>query len=101
MYGMTIKQLEKKYREILAEFNRAVKRRRVDLQRAMRNHVTLRRRLGDLNASSKASRRGAARVYDAQYRSVMNKVTDPKCKPWTKRLGKWGCNGCERPRCRA
>lgn len=96
---MTIRQLEKKYRDILAEFDRAVKRRRVDLQRAMRNHVTLRRRLD--NPLSKASRRGAERVYDAQYRSVMNKVTDPKCKPWTKRRGQWGCNGCQRPRCRA
>jgi hypothetical protein len=96
---MTIAQLDRLYKTTRAEFERAVKRRRRDLHNAMRNHLAARRVKNNYGAP--AVLKQFHRVMQAMHRSVFDKVTDPKCKPWHQyKNGKWGCNS-KQPSCRA
>jgi hypothetical protein len=91
------------YKTYSAEYERAVKRRRKDMQDAMRDHVAARRIHDNFNAPG--MRVHYQRVMGAMHRSVFDKVTDSKCKPWHKyKTGLWGCDGCsrkKRPSCHA
>jgi len=86
---MTLKQLRLTHRQVLAQFERAVVHRRKVLKKAMAAQMRAR-----LAGSPRA--KGAGRlVSNALYSGIMNKVGDPKAKPWKKsRSGVWYCNGC-------
>lgn len=43
----------------------------------------------------------AMAVYNAIYRSVMNKVADPRCGRWTKVRGVWGAKSWRKYKCQA
>ena len=93
---MTIKQLRLSHKRLLAQFERAVVRRRKALKKAMKTQMRLR-----LTGSPKVKRAGRL-VSNAMYSGIMNKVGDPKCKPYKKSAsGVWYCNGCtlSRRRC--
>jgi len=93
---MTIKQLIRTQKSLLAEFNRAVVRRRANLKKVAANQLAMRRAAANPNNSTTPQAvRAKKKLYDTIYRSVMNKVSDPRCKRWTRRRGNWGCAGCE------
>lgn len=90
---MTLKQLKRTHASLLSEFNRAVIRRRRNIKRVMANQAAAR---GGSHGpvSSRA-------LYNAIYRSVMNKVADPRCGRWVKVRGVWGANSWRKYRCKA
>ena len=88
---MTLKQLKRVHASFLSEYNRAVIRRRKNIQKVMANQMALRLRArSPNNSTTPAARKAKRKLYDTIYRSVMNKAMDPKCGRWTKTHGTWG-----------
>lgn len=93
---MTIKQLIRTQKILLGEFNRGVIRRRANLKKVMKNQLAIRRAAKNPNNfRTPQAIRAKKKLYDTIYRSIMNKVADPRCKRWTRKRGNWGCAGCE------
>lgn len=88
---MTLAQLKKTQRSYLAEFNRAVKRRRLDLLKFFRYQINERKKLSNPN-NSRNSRavKLKKKMHNMLYRSVMNNAGNSKCAHWKRtRNGDW------------
>lgn len=88
---MTIKQLIKMQKDYLAEYNRAVIRRRKQLVRVMTNQLKQRRASRSPNNSTTSqARKLKNKLYNTLHRSVLNNASRPKCMRWRKTHGTWG-----------
>jgi len=88
---MTLKQLQKTHRSYLAEFDRAVARRRRDLVRYFAFHIRERRKMANPNNSTTSrSQKMKKKMLNLMHRSVFNSAANPKCARWRKtRNGSW------------
>ena len=88
---MTIKQLIKMQKDYLAEYNRAVIRRRKYLVSMMANQLKQRRASRSPNNSTTShARKLKMRLYNGLHRSVFDNASRPKCMRWRKTHGTWG-----------
>lgn len=88
---MTIKELIKMQKDYLAEYNRAVIRRRKQLTHLMANR--LKQRLASRspnNSTTSQSRKLKMKLMNTLHRSVFNNASRPKCMRWRKTHGTWG-----------
>lgn len=80
---MTLKLLSKTHKEYLAEFDRAVKRRRRDLTRFFAYQIKQRKKMPDPNNSSRpAAVKLKKTMTEYLHRSIFNSVSKPKCARW-------------------
>ena len=88
---MTLKQLQKTHRSYLAEFDRAVIRRRKALVKFFNHQIAERKKLANPNNSRVSQAvKMKMKMYDMIYRSVMNNAGNPKCARWKRTSkGKW------------
>lgn len=88
---MTIKQLIRTQKSYLAEFDRAVVRRRAHLKNIMKNQLNIRKAAKNPNNSRTSQAVSLKKkLHDAIYRSIMNKAGNSKCGRWRRtRNGNW------------
>lgn len=99
---MTLAQLKRMHASLLSEFNRAVIRRRKNIQKVMAAEMADRRRSRAPNVSHGAAARSLKRkLYNTIYRSVMNKASNPRCGRWTKVRGVWGADSWRKYKCKS
>lgn len=105
---MTLKQLVQTQVYYLRSFDRAVVKRRAYIKKVMAAQLKMRKAAKNPhNSTTKAARSQKAKMYNALYRSIMNKAGNSKCARWTRdKKGNWGCGGCNstpkmKRRCRA
>jgi hypothetical protein len=88
---MTIKQLIRANKSYLAEFDRAVVRRRAYIKKFMKTRLNARKAAKNPNNST--TRQAVSlkkKLHDAIYRSIMNKAGSSKCGRWRRtRNGDW------------
>ena len=88
---MTLGQLKRTHRSYLAEFDRAVKRRRADMVRFFAYQIRERKKMANPNKPSAAKAQKLKRkMMNFIHRSVFNNAANPRCARW-KRLpgGQW------------
>lgn len=88
---MTLKQLKRTQQSYLAEFDRAVVRRRKALVKFFKHQITERKKLANPNnASTSHAVKMKMKMHNMIYRSVMNNAGNPKCARWKRTSkGKW------------
>ena len=88
---MTLKQLRRTHRSYLAEFDRACERRRKYLVQFFAKQIQERKAAKNPNKSNTAHAvKLKKQMYNALYRSVMNKAGNTGCARWKRtRNGTW------------
>lgn len=88
---MTLKQLQRTHRSYIAEFNRAVIRRRKDMEKFFAYQIAERKKLANPNnASTIRAVKMHKKMMNLVHRSVMNGAGNPRCARWKRtRNGRW------------
>jgi len=92
---MTLAQLKKTQRSYLAEFDRAVKRRRQDIVRFFAYQIRQRKKTIDPTAPK--ARKLSRQMMNLLHRSVLNSASKPGCARWKRTPGgQWYTNNPRR-----
>ena len=88
---MTLKQLQRTHRSYLAEFDRAVIRRRKALVKFFNYQIAERKKLANPNnASVSQAVKMRKKMMGLIHRSIMNSANNPKCAYWKRtKKGLW------------